>query len=265
MLALSFFLLFGCADMDLGEMLMDSMKVSQAVKSGNPAECAKLDDLANECYSKMARAKNDSGLCAKVDYLYGRDLCNYELGKAKANAELCRSVSDKTLKNGCLASVAASSNDPALCGEIENDGSAQKQCRYGVILAKGDPGLCETLGAAEYPGPSDCYYEMATRKGDASICEKAGRSKNTCISAIAREKNDIGLCAKAGDDRFSCTMSIIRERKDPSLCARLAAGNEKDACYFGMAEQMGDSGLCGSIAYNATRQDCQSRLAKRGN
>jgi len=176
--------------------LSDDLRII-AFSTKNPAACAKLssndanncyDDLAKitgnitfcdkisptdyysnssrqNCYSMMAIIHNDISLCGDSQYFSCESLWSPSVEELMETTTDCNSLTGFN-KDDCLKIMAVENKNFSYCEGVSD--FSRDRCKKDVIIAIGDPSLCEVFESKYQKSP--CYEEMAYTLEDSSVC-----------------------------------------------------------------------------------------------
>lgn len=93
----------------------------QAMQESNPAICGnepKAEDI-DWCKAAVAEKMKDDSICPALNGA-ARNQCYSDVARAKADKELCKSISDGGWRDECVAKVAALLQNDEICLEVQD-------------------------------------------------------------------------------------------------------------------------------------------------
>jgi len=173
--------------------LLDFAKKMQSpdlcLKSGNPAEC-------------LASAGPSTLTCNDLPEKK-RDWCWSSQSRSKKQIDLCGNIKDESLRSGCYADAAPTTNDPRYCLNITGSSWAWKQ--------------------------GECFMDFAVKRNDSSVCDFIDDNliypeldihvKNDCIISVVSQTKNLADCDRIFDEKW-----FKGSETSMKLCRRLASG-----------------------------------------
>lgn len=177
-----------------------------------------------ECKIKVAVAKNDSGICDRIE-------CP-EIGSQLA---LC------SYKDRCYKEIAIKTKNSSLCENVKHHKQANKE--HCITIAKGDASLCK-----ETNDISICLG-LASELKNPSLCKTENMSSWYCYHDFAMELRDPELCANIDKDvrRDDCYKELAQLLLDVNICEDINDLYQKHTCYQALAAFTRDTSICEKI------------------
>ncbi|MDP6626539.1 MAG: hypothetical protein QGG50_01465, partial [Methanopyri archaeon] len=261
-------LLAGCIG---GQSVDEAQDIkNNALNSNDPGLCAAItdSDLRDSCYIATVPSFGDVTVCERCVVHLSRDTCVVATAKEKGDMTLCARVRTDTdaqpLRRSCYRDLAATIDDADGCRWIE-DKYVRNACLARVPEHRTE-GLCTGLDAGELR--DDCFSSLAERSGNSTYCGQIStdESKGTCLAAVARALMDMAICENipAEKDRDWCYRSVAIERNDPSICDPILSSFAKDSCVSPIAIATANVSLCALIADPAIADECYLGIGTRG-
>lgn len=130
----------------------------------------------NLCYEYFALSFNDASLCARKYDEMDRDDCHAALARKTGNASLCALIEsgfvNKTLTDVCYNDVAKNTGNPSACSGIKRD-YHRYNC-YATVIEGGEyefgKAACDAIPSRDYQWKDNCYYRLVRKGGDKSLC-----------------------------------------------------------------------------------------------
>jgi hypothetical protein len=210
-----------------------SMLLSQGIVA-NSSTCAKMSGIhADDCFARLAVAKNDTFLCMKINFSYQRDSCISKIAIARDRPDFCEAISINASRNFC-----------------------KNQIYEDLAIKNKDVQFCKLL-IAENASNADmvdsCIFSMAKKLNDSAYCSQIINpfSKELCLTG----KIDPALCNQITDPRGKqvCLYISAAYSNDPGQCANMPM---KDNCYIQIAKNTKNGQLCSLISSPTLKDQC---------
>jgi hypothetical protein len=155
--------------------------------------CDKVNSVydRDNCYLRVAAAKNDSSICDKMSgtlALYDKNSCYSIVASHLNNIELCLKIEKPETKDRCFASFAEKEKDISPCDRVSNQ-EIKDECYFNVAFSKRDKDffskICPIIQIQEHK--DDCYVWYAALVKDYSICQNVVEEgkKSMCFNGGA--------------------------------------------------------------------------------
>lgn len=242
----------------------------------------------DECFLMLASQTNNSSICSSIYSTSVLDSCLFGFS---SDINICRQITNASMRNTCLSSIAEAQKSQDICGLITNDG-ARLACLQKVVppcqlitdpdartlcmaLDKGDYTLCTSDSCfLQYAinksasdacilisSPSDKQACMAVVAKDVSVCKQAALVpvQDFCVQKASELLNDSNGCdvATVGTTyRNSCYAYFAVEYLDMGICARASPETARDTCYANYSVEVGDVSACAKIVDSLNQEAC---------
>lgn len=124
---------------------------------------------------------------------------------------------DQNNSDRCIAEVAVSWKDPALCGETRAESDF---CFLNAGLGAKDPGVCDKVSASI---KDTCYIEFANTMKDLGFCGRIANA-TTKQQCLALNTTGTGECSRDSD--------CVRAGCSSQLCVPASQGNVSTTCEY---------------------------------
>lgn len=109
----------------------------------------------DDCFSCLAKLKNDILICKKLKDYGSRVYCYYNIQKINNDANICLSLENQKEINSCYIAFGAINNDTSICDKVKPDPESQeslddarKDCRVHIKL--------DNIKGSTFPYNKDC-------------------------------------------------------------------------------------------------------------
>lgn len=214
---------------------------SMLLISGTPANTSICENMSgtrmDDCFSKLAAAKNDTSLCMRINYSWQRDNCLSRIAVSHDRPDMCEPISINASRNLCKNQI------------------------FGELAIKNkDTAFCKLL-IAENASNEDmvdrCIFNMAKTLNDTSYCSQIINvfSKELCLTG----KIDPASCNQIADPRGqqACLYTSAVYSNDPSQCATMPTASMKDNCYIQIAKNTKDGNICNLVTSADLKDQCK--------
>jgi len=202
------------------------MELAPLVGVGNL--CEKAGSKREDCFERLALAKQLDTECLEIAAGERRDICLKNLAVKFARPVFCTQVAEPGRRDSCFAKTSIDSNSFEACGQIV-DAEMQGSCKSIVGQVQGVEEYC-----AEGERGDACRLLAAKNTGKQGLCEElldAGLKSN-CYAFFGNRDNDEVACAKAqGAERDACYHAIAVSLKELRLCQRIEAKGARRPCF----------------------------------
>lgn len=212
------------------------------------SECEHAGWEKNFCYREVAKAKNDSSICGKIDFDFDRDWCYREVATITQDSALCEKIQDNSDKGTCYFATIANASTCESAGEKRN------WCYRTMAVAKKNISICDVISGSYFI--NNCYNDVIDSSLDVTQCDRLrdNKTKDWCYSKIGMWQGNESLCRDDG-----CYESVGITKKDASLCDKIQNYTTgRDRCYMNVAPYTKDYSLCEKISRKLDKETCYS-------
>ena len=201
------------------------------------------------------------------------DTCCAQVALKFSSAEVCNSIGNWAVRDGCIISVALAKQDILLCDSVSDQTKKttlqDKMCK---AMISGNPEYCDEItsfiGAAGSATRGTCYAFLVEKQKNASLCDRLEKSsaKNYCVLVAANVTGDIKPCNTLwdGSAKGRCYAVVVEKKKDPKLCEGLKTNDAKGHCYLAAINVLGlveDVEWCSILPSRYDKDECFTSYA----
>ncbi len=249
----------------------------------------------DECFLALAASKSDPQVCKNIYSVDKLDACYFVF--ANESLEICKKITQTSLREICLAQNARLSKSEEICGLIADMGKRQ-ECLGQILprcmllniekrplcyaLEKNDYSLCEGNIAClqEYAknttdknacgaitDEKERYYCLAMLEGSAQTCKQASLPaiRDWCAQKTAIALGNVNGCAVAAegtDYRNNCYLYFAIKENDSTICKLSAPEERRDDCYVNYSVRTKTVDACPKVVETLNRISCYYRAAR---
>ncbi|MCK4429607.1 MAG: hypothetical protein KAU95_04475 [Candidatus Aenigmarchaeota archaeon] len=222
--------------------------------------------MRDRCYKDYALHRKDFRFCKKHSK---PSYCYWQVGESLLNLSIC-DMADGEHKARCYVTIAISTDNSALCGEVEDFKGAfkglgtRRYCEEEILLKSGDPASCGQLSDESWR--NECYFKFAMDRMNSTFCEKAGSSADNCYYNLAIKLNDPSICdMTVGENKAKCYGTIAIRTNNITLCGEIEEGfkgyGNKIYCEEKILINSGDPASCEKLVDEWMRNKCYYKIA----
>ena len=236
-------------------------EVEAAVKTGNPSECTKFEEMsrADSCFSKMAEKKDSTELCRRVTKESRKANCVINIAENKADINICQQL--KGDKDICYNRVAQKTQKVSQCKLIKSISNSER-CIENIAVSTGSPDLCKEVEI----GRSKCWFRMAKEFG-VEFCNEIStpESHEICVRGSAKtvkECDDYAVTIKMPSIKDNCYYGVAIRAQDISVCGKMTFElGMRDGCYLSIAQRTKKWESCMYIIHSERQGNCLEFIA----
>jgi len=234
----------------------------------------------DDCLRDSAVDENLSVLCEFVTTMSKGD-CYNSTAISNEDVELCKKISDTSVKNSCLYKIGTTAYIKEACSAMVQTGkeSIEKRddCLNKVAVNNLDFEICELMSASylvnTYPR-DDCYYSVFSETDNNALCYKIleESKKDDCLveSGQVSVLESIGECRNYYSDQnlTECITEIALTDSNHLLCKEIADSNSRRYCYNSFVSEFttdSTDAVCNSMTFTDDRDNCFDSLASETN
>lgn len=213
-----------------------TMLMSQGV-AANKSTCERMSGVRmDDCFSQLAKAKNDTSLCMRINASYTRDNCISKIAISKERPGLCDPISINASRNLCKNQI---------FGELAIENRDTAYCK--LLIAE---------NGSNQDMVDNCIFSMAKRLNDSSYCSQITNifAQELCSTG----KIDPASCEQISDPmgKKSCLYISAVYSNDPSRCAAMPSSGMRDNCYIQVAKNTKNGNACSFISSADLKSQC---------
>ncbi|MBS3063028.1 MAG: hypothetical protein J4203_04095 [Candidatus Diapherotrites archaeon] len=248
-----------------GQELREACFLEIAPLVGVKNLCLQAGSKREDCFEKMALARNNPEECLAIEAGERRDICLKNLAVRAQNPEFCEGLEEAGRRDTCYAKTAVDSNNLAACELIMNEANQQNCAKI----------VGQLLGIEEHcsrgvPEGDACLLAAAQRSNKQALCPEIMDStkESECYAFFGKKNADKHACLQAsGRQRDECLVEVAMQSKDASLCLPVQDAGLRAGCFGGTAREGANqlvlrklNGFCAGMAGEA-RNPCEAASA----
>jgi len=234
-------------------------EVEAAVKTGNPAECTKFEELrrTDSCFSKMAENKDSTDLCKRITRESRQANCVINIAENKADINICQEVKGYQPKHDCYNRVAQKTKNIVHCKLINHVPTISK-CIENIAYDTDNWRLCNDLSV----DTNSCFNRIAQKLG-VDICTemKNPMSADWCVRKNARTTQQCDDFLIQDDNREGCYKDLAYRTNDVDICPKMERKAVEDNCYDRIASTTRDWKICTRLSIPERQDICIGLIA----
>ena len=231
--------------------------------------CGYITDPAvkSECLGSV-----DASYCNGLSDKYLREKCLAHAGQHRADTTFCTQITDMSLRDECMGKVSLARLNESICTVITNP-EKRDECISAIAAGRKDAGLCfrvsdpeEKAQCIKFVGIQGMIAGNPGSLGfwNLTLCNskemKASQdARDFCISMVAAGNINPDLCEEVGDEDSRNTCFLALSLSgDTSVCTRISSDMLKDHCIKIISEGTSDPGLCDDVEDKGLAAECRN-------
>lgn len=249
-----------CEGIDDCSYCTNALKENEIVAALDLASCSKLmgNNSKDSCIQKIAVLKNDSSLCAGLEWNYS---CYAQIARATNNVSMCNL--GYNADTDCTQDLIINSSTIKIC---ENVNVKSRAWCEALFKANHPANISDCIAAKPElgGGVNICYTKLAVRSKDPSFCSNIQYENGSeCYAALASEMNDESICEQIAKKTYLDNCYLSYATTDEGVCNKINSSYYKGLCNAKVARKTGNAALCAGISDNHIIFDCYMQLAEK--